>query len=104
MTACKSHVEEVRAVRASRERAAELLGRYPAISDDDRREILEFLKHGRHLDIGLLTSSDLLRPRLDAFMADNKAHFRLRWEEGVALIAGMTALLTVFWLVWQTFA
>ena len=104
MTAYRSHIEEIRAVRTSRERAAELLGRYPAISDQDRREVLDFLKNGRHLDIGLLTTSDRLRPRLDAFMTDHKQHFRVRWEESVALIAGIAALLAIFWLVWEAFA
>jgi hypothetical protein len=104
MTVYPSHIEEVRAVRASRERAAQLLARYPEVSDEDRREILQFLKTGRHLDIGLLTSSDRLRPKFDAFMADHKAHFRLRWEEGIALIAGIAALLAIAWLVWEAFS
>jgi len=56
--------EEVRAIRASRTRTAELLGSYPQLSDADRREILSFLQTARHLDIGLLSANDNIRPQL----------------------------------------
>jgi hypothetical protein len=59
--------EEVRGLRANRERIAGLLRDYPAISDNDVREILTFLRTGRHLDIGMLTSNESLRPKLDVF-------------------------------------
>lgn len=77
MTAYKSHVKDVRTEQSSRDRIASLLGRYPNVSDNGRAEILKFMKEGRHLDIGLLTANDNLRPGFDAFMADHRRHFRI---------------------------
>jgi hypothetical protein len=37
-----------------RERASELLPRYPRVSQEKPGEILRFIRTGRHLDIGLL--------------------------------------------------
>ena len=38
-------------------RAADIFRRYPAISPDEEREALTFLKKGRHLDVGLVTGN-----------------------------------------------
>jgi hypothetical protein len=87
-----------------RERASELLARYPKVSDEEAGEILRFLRAGRHLDIGLLSSSDRLRPKLDSFMEDHKAHFRVKWHEGAAVIGGILVVLITAWLIWGAFA
>ena len=52
----------------------------------------------------MLTSSDRLRPQLDAFMADHQSHFRIKWGEASAVIGGIVALLLIFWLVWEAFS
>ena len=101
MTAYRSHVEEVRAVRSSRERVGELLSRYPHVSDNDRREILAFMRDGRHLDIGLLTSNEKLRPKLDSFMKDHKRHFQIDFVDVVRMLAVITAALMICWLLWE---
>lgn len=95
--------EEVRALRADRERVADLLSRYPKVTDDESAEILTFLRTGRHLDVGLLTSSEALKPNLDAFMEDHKSHFQVKWGEGTLVVASIAALIAVFWLVWEAF-
>ena len=84
-----------------RERVSGLLSRYPKLSEQEIGEILHFLRTGRHLDVGLLTSDEALRPKLDAFMADHRSHFRVKWSEGSAVIGGIVALLLIFWLVWE---
>jgi hypothetical protein len=96
--------EEVRARCSDRERIADLLSRYPRLSHHETGEIVTFLRTGRHLDIGMLTSSERLRPHLDAFMADHRSHFRVKWGEGSAVIGGIVALLLIFWLVWEAFS
>ena len=101
MTAYRPHIEEVRAVRLSREHVAELLGRYPHVSDRDRREILSFMRHGRHLDIGLLTSSEKLRPKLDRFMRDHRRHFQIDLIDIARMLAVITAAVMVGWLLWE---
>lgn len=96
--------EEAQAVRSSRDRIAGLIAEYPGVSDAERREILLFLRTARHLDVGLLTAEDRLKPNLDAFMKDHRAHFRLGVLEATAVTAGLIALFVIFWLVAQAFA
>lgn len=96
--------EEIRAVRLDREQVADLLSRYPQVSGEEARQILNFLRRGRHLDVGLLTSSDRLRPNLDAFVKDHQAHFRVKWSEGAAVLGGIFAVFVIFWLLWEAFA
>ena len=85
----------------SRERAAKLLERYPEVSENENREILEFMKNGRHLDIGLLTSEETLQPNLDAFMKDHQKHFRVSFGEGTAVVVTIAAFLVAAWLLWE---
>jgi hypothetical protein len=101
MTAYTSHIEEVRALRSTRERIASLLGRYPHVSDKERKEILAFMKEGRHLEIGLLTSNDKVRPQLDSFMADHKRHFRVGAADVARLLAVFAVVGMFFWLLWE---
>lgn len=101
VTAFTTHIEEVRALRSSRDRIAALLSRYPDVSDRDRAEILEFMKEGRHLDIGMLTANDNLRPQLDAFMDDHKRHFRVGAAEVIRLLAVLAAAALVCLLLWE---
>ena len=103
MTAYTSHIEEVRAVRSTRDRVANLLKRYPHVSGNDRKEILQFMKEARHLEVGLLTANDDLRPQLDAFMEDHKRHFGLDAFDVLRAVALVGAIVMVCWLVWELF-
>lgn len=103
MTAYTSHIEEVRAVRSTRDRVANLLKRYPRVSDSDRKEILQFMKEARHLEVGLLTANDNVRPQLDAFMEAHKRHFRLNAFDVLRAVTLIGAILMVCWLIWELF-
>lgn len=96
--------EEVRALRADRQRITTLIERYPRISADEAEEVITFLKTGRHLDVGMVTGDEALKPKLEAFMADHKSHFRLKWTEIVAVTAGIFGVPTGAWMVWEAFA
>lgn len=85
----------------SRARVAELLARYPHVSKADKRKILGFMRTGRNLDIALLTSSERLRPNLDAFMKDHEKHFRVSVGEAVTVVALIAAFLLTCWLFWE---
>ena len=98
------HVGTIRGSHSDRERVSQLVRRYPRVTDDEAIEIIAFMRTGRHLDIGLLTSDDEIRPKLDAFMEDHKAEFRVKWWEGAAVIGGIAVLLVLFWLVWEALA
>lgn len=99
-----THPEEARALRSERNRISDLLSRYPRLSSAESGEVITFLRTARHLDVGLLTSDEKLRPKLDAFMEEHRAHFRVTWTEAVRVIATMIAILAILWLVWEAFA
>ena len=87
--------------RLTREQAADLISRYPHVSDAEAKLILTFLRKGRHIDVGILTADDELRPQLDSFMADHANHFRVGFFEGSAVVAAIAAFLAVCWLIWE---
>jgi hypothetical protein len=95
--------EEVRALRSDRERITDLLDRYPRVSEEEVLEILTFLRTARHLDVGLLTNNDRIRPKLDGFMEDHKSHFRVKFGEGAAVIGAIIGFLVIVWLIWEAF-
>jgi hypothetical protein len=93
--------EQIHASRTTLDRAAALLTRYPRTSQDESREILCFLKTARHLDIGLLSSNESIRPRLDAFMKDHKKQLGVTAGEAGWVIGLIAAFLLVCWLLWE---
>jgi hypothetical protein len=100
VTAYNSQIE---AVRSTRDRVASLLKRYPHVSDNDRKEILQFMKEARHLEVGLLTANDNVRPQLDAFMEDHKRHFRLDVFDVLRAVTLIGVIVMVCWLLWELF-
>jgi len=103
VTAYPSHIEEERAVGSTRDRVTRLLERYPHVSDIDRKEILQFMKEARHLEVGLLTANDNVRPQLDAFMEDHKRHFRLDAFDVFRAAILIGAIVMVCVLLWELF-
>ena len=101
MTAYTPQVAEARALRSTRERVAGLLKRYPDVSDQDRREIIRFMKEARHLEIGLLTANERLQPKLDAFMNDHRRHFQIDLFDIVRMLAVLAAAFMVGWLLFE---
>jgi hypothetical protein len=97
----RAHSDTELARRPSREEVADLLVRYPRVSDAEAKLILAFLRKGRHLDVGMVTGDERLKPYIDRFTADHASHFRLSIYEGTALVAAMLGFLTVCWLVWE---
>ena len=85
----------------AREEVADLLSRYPQVSDKEAKQIVSFLRKGRHLDIGIVTADKQLKPNLDRFMADHSTHFRLGVRETAAVVGGIAALMLVLWLIWE---
>ena len=83
-----THLEQ--APMLTREQVADLLSRYPRVSDAEARLILRFLRSGRHLDVGMLTGDEQLKPQLDLFMA-----------ETAAVVATIAGFLVACWLVWE---
>jgi hypothetical protein len=95
---------EVRALRRTREQIAAMLSRYPNVSPEESDAIVEFLRKGRHIDVGMLTADETLKPNVDAFMNDHKAELGVKLWEAAALIGGIAAFLVIAWLVWEAFS
>jgi hypothetical protein len=90
--------------RGTSDRIAQLVSRYPGISEDEAREIVTFIRTGRHLDVGMLTMNEHIRPKLDAFMQDHKSDFRVKWWETALVTGGIAAAVGVFWVLRELFA
>lgn len=103
MTTSLFPIEKARPAPSTRERIAKLLNHYPHVSEDDCREILQFMKEARHLEVGLLTANDNVRPQLDAFMKDHKRHFRLDALDVLRAVSLIGAILMVCWLILELF-
>jgi hypothetical protein len=71
------------------------------VSEEESKAILNFLRNGRHLDVGILTTDRKLKPQLDSFMEEHAGHFRLGFGEGAAVVAAIAGFLAVCWLVWE---
>ena len=96
------HVGKAGQVRRTKsQRLADLVSRYPGVTEAEAQEIVTFMRTGRHLDIGLLTADYAIRPKLDAFMEDHKADFRVKWWEGATVTGGIAVVLIAFWLLWE---
>jgi len=91
------------AERVSRQHIADMLARYPNLSTAEVAEIVDFLRHGRQLEIGLLTCNQAIRPQLDAFMAEHRRKLSLDAIETAGLVVGLMALLAGCWLLWEMF-
>jgi hypothetical protein len=92
---------EARALRSSRDRIAEIIARYPRLSEPEVRQVIDFLKNARHLEIGLLTANQKLRPKLDAFMQEHKGQFGVSLWEATAAIGAIAAFVMACWLFWE---
>jgi len=85
----------------TREEVSDLLSRYPRISDAETKSILKFLRKGRHLDVGILTADEALKPQLDHFTADHAKDLNVGIGEASAVVAAIAGFLALCWLVWE---
>ncbi|HEX5238165.1 MAG TPA: hypothetical protein VFW39_06860 [Sphingomicrobium sp.] len=88
-------------IRLSRDEARDLLVHYPRVSNAEARLIVDFLRKGRHLDVGMLTAEEALKPQLDSFMADHKKELGVGIGEGSAVVGAIAAFLGLCWVLWE---
>lgn len=94
----------VPAQRPNSDRVAELVRRYPGVTQDEAKEIRTFLNSGRLLDIGLLCSDDGLRPKVESFIEHHKMPSRSNWREHAPVAGGILVLAATSWLIWAALA
>ena len=87
--------------RARRERVEELLARYPGLTDPELHEVLLFLRKGKALEIGFLTSNEAIRPQLERFRADHARDLSLGKRELVVVGIVVLILLAAVVLLWN---
>lgn len=78
-----------------------LLKRYPDLVQNERQEIIQFLRKGRLRDRGLLTSNQSISGELEAFRNDHDKELSLGFGEfvAIALIIVLTGAAAVgLWL------
>jgi hypothetical protein len=87
--------------RAQRQRVETLLSRYPSLTDPEIHEVLLFLRKGKALEIGFLSSNEALKPKLERFRADHARDLSLGKRELLIACAVMLAILAAVALLWN---
>lgn len=83
---------------ARRTRIASLLDHHPNLAPEETAEILDFLKNGSMIDIGMLRGDPTYRAKIDAVKAANHTAFRL--GVGRSLLIGLAITLPFLALCW----
>jgi hypothetical protein len=83
------------------ERIEALLQRYPGLTDPELHEVLLFLRKGKVLEIGILSSNELIKPQLDRFRADHARDLSIGRRELVIVGIVMLILLAAVALLWN---
>lgn len=71
-----------------------LLRRYPGLTDEEMHELLQFVRKGPALEIGLISGKDELKPQLDRFRADHAQDLSIGGRE-IAIIAALVIVVVV---------
>lgn len=84
------------------DRIAALLARYPGLTDGEIHEILLFLRKGPPLELGLLTSDERIKPKLDAFRKEHGNALSIGIREIVVIAVLLLLLLATVALLWDS--
>ena len=83
---------------ARRSRIASLLDHHPNLAPDETGEILDFLKNGSMIDIGMLRGDPAYRTKIDAVKASDQGAFRL--GIGHSMLIGLAIALPFIAICW----
>lgn len=73
--------------RQLRQEMEDILRRYPNISEEDTATVLNFLRTGTHMDVGLVAGSDELKDKVRAFRKQHRRKLGLKWHEILLFVA-----------------
>lgn len=82
-------------------RILELLASYPHVSTSEAREILQYLKRAKYVEIESLRSDASVRHQLDTFIRANSHELAFSATELVIVLCLVVAFLSTCWLLWQ---
>lgn len=85
---------------ARRTRVAGLLDHHPNLSPDETAEVLDFLKNGSMIDIGMLRGDPAFKPKIEQIRAERSTHFRLGTGRSLLVALAIAApFLLLCWLI-----
>jgi len=84
---------------AQRNRIAGLLDHHPNLNPEETAEILDFLKTGSMIDIGMLRGDPAYRAKIEAVKAANHKSFRLGM--GRSILIGLVITVPFLLLCWM---
>lgn len=90
--------EQTGADLARRTRIADLLDHHSNLSAEETAEVLDFLKTGSMIDIGMLRGDPAYRAKIEAIKAANHSAFRL--GIGRSILIGLTITLPFLLICW----
>lgn len=79
-----------------------LLSQYPNLNQDERQQILQFLRKAPILDRGLLTGNQSVAWALEAFRHDHDKELSLGWREFLMVAAVAVLFLIVVAFLWNS--
>lgn len=71
----------------SLEQAAELIGRYPRLSEIELARLINLYRQLSALDVALMVSDEQLAPRLDRFIGEHRSELRTPFRQYAILVA-----------------
>lgn len=83
---------------ARRSRIASLLDHHPNLAPEETTEILDFLKNGSMIDIGMLRGDPAYRAKIDTVKASDQSAFRL--GIGRSMLIGLAIALPFIAICW----
>jgi hypothetical protein len=69
------------------EQAAELIGRYPNLSEIELAQLISLYRELSALDVALMISDEQLAPRLDQFVGKHRSEVRPSFRQYAVLVA-----------------
>ncbi|MDQ8756828.1 hypothetical protein RCO27_11375 [Sphingosinicella sp. LHD-64] len=78
-----------------------LLRRYPGLTDDETHALLQFVRNGPALELGLISGKDDLKPQLDRFRADHAKALSIGMREIAIIAALVIAVVVAVVLLWD---
>ena len=82
------------------EQAAELIGRYPNLSEIELARLINLYRELSALDVALMISDEQLAPRLDRFVGEHRSEVRPPFRQYAVFVAiAVAAVALVVWVV-----
>lgn len=96
--AAKTRVQETAEPRIACLQAAELVSRYPNLSEIELARLINLYRDLSALDVALLIADDQLVPKLDGFCKDHRSKIRIPFRHYAVFVAiALAAIALVIW-------